>query len=71
MHPPLTFPRRRSCFPLLRLDYPTSSSDDGSDDDDDDENFVGKGGKWEFLGEPQKKDKKRTYFTVRLTTFFQ
>lgn len=34
-------------------------------DEDSDDNFVGRGGKWEFIGEATKKNGRRKYFDVR------
>jgi hypothetical protein len=50
------------CFVELyvRLDSPSSEESEDSDDD----NFVGVGGKWEFLGEPSKTTAKRKFYNV-------
>jgi hypothetical protein len=37
---------------------------DDSGEDSDDINFVGPGGKWEFLGEPTKRTARRKYYDV-------
>jgi len=49
------------CFGLnVRTDSPSSEESEDSDDD----NFVGVGGKWEFLGEPSKTTAKRKFYNV-------
>lgn len=40
-----------------------SPASEGSDDESDD-NFVGVGGKWEFVGEPSKRNARRKYYNV-------
>ena len=48
----------------------SEESDESDDDSEDVTNFVGPGGKWEFIGTPSKKTARRKYYSVGCCIIF-